>query len=120
MMSVWLSVNLLTIVLGIVSYCRNSILRAENKPSQSGQKITLALVFAIVLASQLLWFACFLQFSTWAALDLCGFILVVYLTCYAFYLDSKRSPAVIVYFGIASSLLTLTLLSAGLRYFFST
>ena len=119
-MSIWLSVNLITVVLSIVSYCCNNILVAEKKPSQSDQKITLALVLATALASQLLWFACFLQFSTWAILDLSAFIVVVYLICYAFYLDSKRSPAVIVYFGIASSLLTLALLSECLRYFSST
>jgi len=76
-------------------------------------------IFATVLANQILWLAHLMQFTTWAILDLAAIILIVYLICYGFYLDRKRSRAVIVYFALASSLLTFTIISECLRYFFT-
>ena len=118
-MSVWLSVNLVTILLSILSYCRINILRGENQAVEQYMLATLALIFATVLGSQILWIALYLQFSTWAMLDLTAVITVVYLICYGFYLDTKRSRAVILYFCLASSLLSMTMLSECLRYFSS-
>jgi len=118
-MSVWLSLNLVAIVLSIVSYYRVNKLPAEDKVAQAFQKSVLAGFFAGIFASQILWLAHLLQFTTWAKLDLAAIILIVYLICYGFYLDRKRSRAVIVYFALASSLLTLTIISECLRYFFT-
>ncbi|EPJ49516.1 MAG: hypothetical protein OFPI_24750 [Osedax symbiont Rs2] len=107
-------------VLSILSYCGHKFLRAKDKPSQSHPNTVFVLIISTLFASQLLWFARYLQFSIWAVVDLIVIILVICLICYAFYLDSKRSRAVIVYFCMASSLLTLTLISECLRYFSST